>query len=131
MKKIELILKKIIKDLIEERKIDDVIINNFLKRVYIAGKFYELKRALKDYETDLKFQNNIVIGDLECCQRESVELIKEKLRFIFNKEIELSDIKINNNLILGGIFRTNNLELNFSLISLLKKWMTLNLLSKN
>ncbi|BCX15205.1 MAG: hypothetical protein KatS3mg097_097 [Candidatus Parcubacteria bacterium] len=124
MRKIEIIFKKLIYDLISLSKDNDRVIDNFIRRVYLNGRLYELKKALKEFEIEWKLKQGILVGDLEYCYPESVELIKEKLASFLKQDIEINNLVLNKDLILGGIFRTNNLELNFSLSNILKKWMT-------
>lgn len=124
MRKIEIIFKKLIYDLAAMSKSNDmVMMDNFLRRVYFNGKLYELKKALKEFEIEWKLKQGILVGELECCYLDNIELIKEKISTFFEKEIEINNIVLNKNLILGGIFRANSLELNFSLLNILQKWM--------
>jgi F0F1-type ATP synthase delta subunit len=83
------------------------------------GKFYLLKKILPLLE-DLYFQKQgILVGELETAFDFNNNEILENF---LNSKIKIRKKRINKDLILGGVFRTKDLEVDFSFKNLFEKW---------
>lgn len=119
MIKTEAIIAKLIYKLYQERKEKEL--NYLITRLKRSGKLNLLKKVLPILQELENEEKNILMGQLETAfDFRDINLLEKFL----GKQIKIEKKKINDKLILGGIFRTKNLEIDFSLRSLIKRWTT-------
>lgn len=116
MNREEMAIIKIIGEYLLSNKFD--ILENFLSKIKAEGKFKKVKKNLEFIIDYLYQKKNISRGDLELAFETNENFIKEKIK---TRGFLVREIKINASLILGGVFRSKQKELNFSLINILKK----------
>lgn len=119
MIKTEAIIANLIYRLYRENKEKEL--NCLVVRLKRSGRLNLLKKALPILQEFDNEEKDILTGQLESAfDFQEINLLEKFL----GKKIRLDRKKINNKLILGGVFRSKNLEVDFSLRDLIRRWMT-------
>lgn len=117
MNKEEIVIKNLIVNYLINKNFD--LVKKILINLKSQGKLVKVKKKFNSIIEELYERNNILIGELELVFKENENFIKEKI--LKNYNFFIRKIKINNDLILGGIFRTKKIELNFNLVNIIRK----------
>lgn len=117
MNKEEIVIKNLIVNYLINK--DFNLLRKLLIKLKSQGKLGKVKKNFNSIIEELYEKNNILIGELELVFKENENFIKE--RILKNSNFFIRKIKINKDLILGGVFKTKRLELNFSLLNIIRK----------
>lgn len=101
------------------------LVEALLQKLKKEGKFYLLKNILIYLEEKNNKENNIIKGKLKLAFPVEIERLTYLLNKKLENQIELEGVEIDKNLILGGMFISKNIKIDFSLKSLLKRIISL------
>lgn len=119
MIKAEAIIAKLIYKFYQEGKEKEL--NWLVTRLKRSGKLNLLKKVLPILQELDNEEKNILTGQLESAfDFHNIDLLEK----LIGKKVKIEKKNINEKLILGGIFRSKNLEVDFSLRGLIQRWMT-------
>jgi hypothetical protein len=121
MTKEDLVIKNLIVNYLVNKKFD--YLEKLLTKLRQQGKLFKIKKNLNSLKELLFEKYDLVEGVLELACKDNQEWFLNKYLSQINKDkkILVKKIKINKDLILGGILRTKKLEINFSLLNIINK----------
>jgi len=121
MTKEDLVIKNLIVNYLVNKKFD--YLEKLLTKLRQQGKLFKIKKNLNSLKELLFEKYDWVEGVLELACKDNQEWFLNKYLSQINKDkkILVKKIKINKDLILGGILRTKKLEINFSLLNIINK----------
>jgi hypothetical protein len=121
MTKEDLVIKNLIVNYLVNKKFD--YLEKLLTKLRQQGKLFKIKKNLNSLKELLFEKYDLIEGVLELACKDNQEWFLNKYLSQINKDkkILVKKIKINKDLILGGILRTKKLEINFSLLNIINK----------
>lgn len=106
--------------LVRERKLE--LIDVLIERLKKEGKIYLLKYIVAYLKEKYNQEKNILEGNLLLAFADEIEKIKEILEKRLKSKIKINKVEIDENLILGGLFVSKNIRVDFSLKNLIKQF---------
>lgn len=115
----EKIYGELIEQLAKQKKYK--LINFLIEKLKKEGKIYLLKNILNYLEEKYDKEKNIIRGNLKLSFLDEIDQVIKFLERKLEKKIKLDKVEIDENLILGGVFVSKNLKVDFSFKNLINK----------
>lgn len=97
------------------------LIDFLIKKLKKEGKIYLFKNIVNYLEEKYEKENNFIKGNLKLAFQHEVDYLINFLEKKLNKRIKLDKVEVDENLILGGVFVSKNIKVDFSFKNLINK----------